>query len=510
MDQNHKFCSTKCTALRKPGGGLTQLLVKTVLVLLLALPGIFFPGLFAQAYTMQADTDSTLHLEDMTYRLSYTGSYRDFTIPAGVEGKYLCLEARGGDGGTIDFRNDILHPGKGGQGAQVFGVFKVGSGINEIPVGATIRTIIGAAGESYSNHGQSARHSGGGGGGTGVLFLPGNLDPAKADAKDWTILMVAGAGGGGHARWGGNILHGLPGNDSENDNGGRTDQGGYLKSCDWSDKHLLRWGGSINGGGGTGYQLIKEVCTDSEWDGPFGNAENTETNWSYGRKAGGGYGGFQMNNEKMQPVGAEGGYDAMNNIDEICNFGGFGFGSGGVGYGKLCGGGGGYTGGDGGVNGGGGGSYVNQQYVLPWTSAKKKNGNTRNSEDGYVQYLFSDVFVVQSLAKGQQYTNDKSKNLLIYDNYTLRWQKDGNLVLYDEEFSAANAKWTSGTEGRGKKLIFQNDGNLVIRDANDNAIWTSATANDQQGGKGGCKLILSPIGKLDMFNVDQKSIWSSQ
>ncbi len=53
-----------------------------------------------------------------------------------------------------------------------------------------------------------------------------------------------------------------------------------------------------------------------------------------------------------------------------------------------------------------------------------------------------------------------------------RFQDDGNFVLYDVNDRAV---WASNTDGRGAYLAIQNDGNVVIYDANDKAIWSTDT-----------------------------------
>lgn len=53
----------------------------------------------------------------------------------------------------------------------------------------------------------------------------------------------------------------------------------------------------------------------------------------------------------------------------------------------------------------------------------------------------------------------------LYDDFVqvggsrLVFQRDGNLVLYDE---LGRAVWASGTDHRGQEGIFQHDGNLVV------------------------------------------------
>ena len=56
-------------------------------------------------------------------------------------------------------------------------------------------------------------------------------------------------------------------------------------------------------------------------------------------------------------------------------------------------------------------------------------------------------------------------------------QTDGNLVIYDQYDRAV---WNTGTFTRGQKphrLIMQSDGNLVLYDANWVATWNTGTWN---------------------------------
>lgn len=59
--------------------------------------------------------------------------------------------------------------------------------------------------------------------------------------------------------------------------------------------------------------------------------------------------------------------------------------------------------------------------------------------------------------------------------YSLKYQTDGNLVLYD---SKNKALWSSNTAGKSVgKAIMQTDGNFVIYDSNNSAIWSTSTSN---------------------------------
>lgn len=445
---------------------------------------------FGQQQKTQDNNDLTIHFNKQLYQITYTGTYNDFTIPADAAGKYIYLQTRGGDGGTISYKNN-LPPGKGGQGATVSGYFKVGSGVNEIPVGATLRTIVGQSGSSYENHGQTYHHCGGGGGGTGVLFLPPNIKPQNSEAADWTMLLVAGGGGGGAAKFGVNSRDGLPGNDGKEGTG----ENNSIDDTCWMPGMISGLGGKS--GGGTSYVLWSELCEDRSGDDfTIGNSERESEE--------GGLGGFQKVNGKWQPTGAKGG-----NYNDLDNNGGFGFGSGGAGRNSHAGGGGGYAGGGRGdismrtFEAGGGGSYVNSVYAVPSTIAKIKNGTTSSSQNGNVKYYTTDIAPV-FLAKGHEYKSDKVR-LLKTGGCELVWQSNGNLVLYE----GSKVRWESHTNDQGAKLAFQNDGNLVIYDTANKPLWATATADAQQEGRGGAYLVLEPDGKLLIVNSKRSAIWQT-
>lgn len=469
---------------------------------------LFWLNLAAQEAISQSGNDNKFYVSGQDYQLMYTGQARDFKVPAEAVGKYLFLEARGADGGRINYKTGSYKPGPGGQGATVSGYFKIGTAINEIPVGATIRVVVGSAGEGHTNTGQIGKHSGGGGGGTGVIMLPGNLTPENADPEDWKILLVGGGGGGGHSKFDAIYkVPGLPGNDQESASGRPIDAAQY-GSCSKVTSSTLQLGGTDNGGGGTAYQLYSHLCSSTlgDWKFPAGNALLIDENPDHGRYTeGGGYGGFQKGaNEKMQPLGGRGG---TCDILTPCLKGGFGFGGGGAGFGGRPGGGGGYSGAAPGYledhyYAGGGGSYVNHTYILLPTALKIKNGNTLNPGNGWIKYRFSDKPVIHALDKDFSYSQNQARYLLQSGAYTLAWQGDGNLVLYQ----SGQARWASGTNGKGELLSFQDDGNLVIY-GSGRAIWSSKTPDNWNGGKGGDRLMLCENGNLAVVNVDNKVLW---
>jgi hypothetical protein len=63
----------------------------------------------------------------------------------------------------------------------------------------------------------------------------------------------------------------------------------------------------------------------------------------------------------------------------------------------------------------------------------------------------------------------------------LVWQGDGNLGAYDNASAnaAGDAVFSSGTAGRGARLSFQVDGNMVVYDRYGRALWASGASNDR-------------------------------
>lgn len=83
-------------------------------------------------------------------------------------------------------------------------------------------------------------------------------------------------------------------------------------------------------------------------------------------------------------------------------------------------------------------------------------------------------------------------------------QNDGNLVIYD---SRDTALWNSETNGQGEapyKLRMQDDGNMVLYDAEDSVIWTSGTDNQGEGCR---KAKLSNDGKFKIVDSEGTELW---
>jgi len=90
-------------------------------------------------------------------------------------------------------------------------------------------------------------------------------------------------------------------------------------------------------------------------------------------------------------------------------------------------------------------------------------------------------------------------------NRRLIMQKDGNLVLYKvNNGTLGRSLWATNTKGSHYKVRFQGDGNLVIYHENGNAIW--ATGTNPQGNT----LELQEDGDLIIYSHTGSALWSTQ
>lgn len=104
-----------------------------------------------------------------------------------------------------------------------------------------------------------------------------------------------------------------------------------------------------------------------------------------------------------------------------------------------------------------------------------------------------DIYPVKTFFGGDGVRSDRARlifqqdgNLVVYDeNGVPRWashtvgsghsavfQQDGNFVVYTDQDRAV---WASNTNGRGSRLSIQDDGNVVIYDSAGNAVWSTNT-----------------------------------
>ncbi|MEU2458249.1 hypothetical protein ABZ604_11620 [Streptomyces sp. NPDC012473] len=85
--------------------------------------------------------------------------------------------------------------------------------------------------------------------------------------------------------------------------------------------------------------------------------------------------------------------------------------------------------------------------------------------------------------------------------YTLTLQDDGNLVLSDP---GDNAVWSTATHSQGvERAVLQGDGNFVLH-TDDGSAWSTET-----DGKDADRLVLQADGNLVLFGKDDNSLWAS-
>jgi hypothetical protein len=86
--------------------------------------------------------------------------------------------------------------------------------------------------------------------------------------------------------------------------------------------------------------------------------------------------------------------------------------------------------------------------------------------------------------------------------FTLVYQADGNLVLYQ---GMSSALWSSKTSGKSVgQVAMQGDGNLVIYDAAQQPVWFSSTA-----GNPGASLRVQDDGNAVIYTPELVAVWST-
>ena len=86
--------------------------------------------------------------------------------------------------------------------------------------------------------------------------------------------------------------------------------------------------------------------------------------------------------------------------------------------------------------------------------------------------------------------------------HSLKFQGDGNLVLYNAQNKAL---WSSGTDSKSSAyFVNQGDGNLVIYNTAGKPLWNSRTVN-----KGPSTLILQGDGNLVLYNAQNNATWAT-
>nr|MBX2817702.1 hypothetical protein [Saprospiraceae bacterium] len=198
-----------------------------------------FAFLVMMLLTLPSDAQDLIN-DGSKHTISYSGTYKDLTVPNDPAITKIKFTVRGGDGGTAKvfdnpFGENVSFKSKGGQGAFTSVTFSVGS-TGTIPLGSTVRFVVGEKGTNGSSGAVvgSGLDWGSGAGGSAVLYK------GPSD-NSWTLLAVAGGGGGAYQG-----MFNYAAVDSRNGQGGRSGTGGGDGNGD-----LEVGSGGTNGDGGT-------------------------------------------------------------------------------------------------------------------------------------------------------------------------------------------------------------------------------------------------------------------
>jgi hypothetical protein len=88
-------------------------------------------------------------------------------------------------------------------------------------------------------------------------------------------------------------------------------------------------------------------------------------------------------------------------------------------------------------------------------------------------------------------------------HYSLKYQTDGNLVIY---VGGKNPIWSTGTSGKPAwKTCMQEDGNFVVYSSEGKPVWASNTY-----GTGGNRITIQDDGNLVIYNPQNSATWASR
>ncbi|HEY2369029.1 MAG TPA: hypothetical protein VGH87_21680, partial [Polyangiaceae bacterium] len=88
--------------------------------------------------------------------------------------------------------------------------------------------------------------------------------------------------------------------------------------------------------------------------------------------------------------------------------------------------------------------------------------------------------------------------------YVATMQTDGNLVLRDVQQNNATLWATNTSNTDGEVVIFQTDGNLVLYGTNQDALWSTHT-----NGKGGTLLAFQDDGNVVLYDGQMHALWQT-
>jgi len=225
----------------------------------------------------------------------------DRTIP-NLPNYTVRMSAGGGNGGDI-FDTNAAVLVAGGLARRIDATFTIGSDVDQLEPGGTLRFITGDAGEDATA--TELVTSSGGGGGSAVLYLP--------PGGDWQtdgMVLLGGSGGGGTTyirdplTASGSGLPGLEGvlgacggdaanqgSDPNNGAGGCDENGGEAGTLDFNNPDLEFASGGGGGAATPGQGGAQGGAAGFPAGGPGGSGDNADGGWGFGAGGAAHYGG---------------------------------------------------------------------------------------------------------------------------------------------------------------------------------------------------------------------------
>jgi len=98
---------------------------------------------------------------------------------------------------------------------------------------------------------------------------------------------------------------------------------------------------------------------------------------------------------------------------------------------------------------------------------------------------------------------DKDIDWYTVTGYTLVFQKDGNLVLYNTKNSNKEVIWATGTNGTAETLTALKDGNFVLFNSKNESLWSTKT-------RGKNRLVLEENGNLVVYSQSNEILFQTE
>lgn len=98
---------------------------------------------------------------------------------------------------------------------------------------------------------------------------------------------------------------------------------------------------------------------------------------------------------------------------------------------------------------------------------------------------------------------DKDIDWYTATGYTLVFQKDGNLVLYNSKNSSKEVIWATGTNGTAETFKASKDGNFALLNSQDKPIWSTKTS-------GRNRLVLQEDGNLVVYSQSSEKLFETR